>query len=536
MKKKHLTLLMSSMLALIIALAACTPTQTAPPEQPAPQEQTQAEPAPPGDTTPDPSAAGGGGLTVLVPSLAISMDPPQSNDSASAEFARLAYSTLFRQDYDTFEVTPELAVNWEMSDAQTLNIEIRRDVYFHNGTQLTAHDVAFSLTRAGDIPNAAPILGMIDFAEATDDFNLTVHLEMPFSPIIAHLAHPAASIVPMDLVLSMGDDAFAQDPVGSGAFVFVEHVIGDRIEFVRNENYFGAVPMLETLTFRNVPDPSTRLIEVTSGTADIALNITPADVPVAEADPNSNVVSRLTMGTDFIWMNTRQPYLNNPLVRQAISLALDTSAIRDLVWMGLGGPQYGHPVPPGAFGYWPAPPTRPDLDAARALLAEAGYADGFSTSIWWNSPNTLRQQVAEMVQFSLAQIGIDVSIQTLEWGAYLEGADRGDHEMMIIGWTTVTGDADYALFPLLHSSSYGAPGNRAFWSTPELDALLERGRAETDPAVRMEIYAEAQQIIAEAAPLIILRQGEIANAVSPRVQGFVPSPTLSHNYAPVWLD
>jgi peptide/nickel transport system substrate-binding protein len=170
------------------------------------------------------------------------------------------------------------------------------------------------------------------------------------------------------------------------------------------------------------------------------------------------------MGTDYIWMNTRRPYLNNPLVRQAINYALDTEAIVNVVFMGLGVPHF-NPVPPAAFGYATQPAFETNLDRARELLAEAGYPDGFHTTIWWNSPNVQRQQISEMLQFSLAQIGITVDIYTFDWATYLSEADMGNHDMMIIGWTTVTGDADYALFPLFHSSVRGAGGNRTFWDT-----------------------------------------------------------------------
>jgi peptide/nickel transport system substrate-binding protein len=375
---------------------------------------------------------------------------------------------------------------------------------------------------------------MIRDAEALDTHNVAIYLELPFAPIAAHLAHPTSSIVPMNHVLAVGDDAFAQEPIGAGPFMFQELIIGDRIEMVRNENYWNGAPQIETLTFRAVPDPSTRLIEVSSGTADVATAIAPADVATAEADPNVTLMRRLTMGTDYVWMNTQQPYLNHPLVRQAINYAIDTEAIVNTVFMGLGAVHH-NPVPPLAFGHSLQPPFDTNLDRARELLAEAGYPDGFSTSIWWNSPNVQRQQVAEMIQFSLSQIGIDVEIHTFEWAAYLAEADVGNHDMMIIGWTTVTGDADYALFPLFHSTSYGSAGNRGFWSTPELDALLEAGRMETDPTTRLEIYADAQAIIRAEGPVIMLRQGETPVAVNPNLRNFTLNPTLHHSYHPVWF-
>jgi peptide/nickel transport system substrate-binding protein len=169
----------------------------------------------------------------------------------------VVYSTLFRQDYVTFDTIPHLAVNYEMRDPQTLFVEIQRGVTFHNGDPLTAHDVAFSLPRAAQSPDAAPILGMISHAEVIDNYSLTIHTHMPFAPLARHLAHPAASIVPMNLINQIGDEAFAQNPVGSGPFMFYDLVIGDQSVKVRFDDYWGTPTAIERLVYRVVPDPST---------------------------------------------------------------------------------------------------------------------------------------------------------------------------------------------------------------------------------------------------------------------------------------
>ena len=470
----------------------------------------------------------------LQQSLAVSLDPPVSNDSASAEFARLKYSTLFVLDYNTLEPIGALAESWNTIDSQNLEVTIRQGVTFHNGDPLTTADVGFSLVRAAGFPDAAPILGMISGYEIIDDYTIIIQTAMPFAPIVNHLSHPASGILPREHVLAVGDDAFAENPIGSGAFMFDNFEHGNQLTLVRNTNYWGTVPAFERFTFREVPEASTRLIEVQTGTAHAAMGIAPVDVAGALADPNVNMVIFEGMGADFIWMNTQQPYLNNPLVRQAINYALDTASMVEDVWLGLGNPHH-NPVPPNVFGYATQPAFDVNLDRARELLAEAGYPDGFDTTIWWNSPNAQRQQVSEMVQFDLARIGINVSIETMDWPAYLAGADAGEHDMMIIGWTAVTGDADYVMFPLFHSSSYGSAGNRAFWSTPELDALIEAGRAETNPAERQRIYAEAQAIIRAEAPLILLRHPEQLVAINPNVENFVPNPAMAHNWARVTL-
>jgi peptide/nickel transport system substrate-binding protein len=167
-------------------------------------------------------------------------------------------------------------------------------------------------------------------------------------------------------------------------------------------------------------------------------------------------------------------------------------------------------------------------------MIEAGYEDGFSTTIWYNLPNVQRQQIAEMVQFALAPLNIEVEIRGLEWGEYLDRVADGEHDMFILGWVSVTGDADYGLFPLFHSTMYGAAGNRTFWSTPESDDLLERGRMSVDPAERLEIYRELQILLHAEAPWVFLNQGEFLIAASANVNGFTIAPAGHHSFRNVW--
>jgi len=169
-------------------------------------------------------------------------------------------------------------------------------------------------------------------------------------------------------------------------------------------------------------------------------------------------------------------------------------------------------------------------------MAEAGLEDGFDTTIWWNIPNAQRSQVAEMVQFALREININVEVIGMEWSEYLTATENAEHDMFILGWTTVTGDPDYGLFPLFHSSSFGAVGNRTFFASDHLDALLEAGRSETDPAARLPIYREAMEYIHAAAPWVFLIENFIIDAADPGIRNFTPNPALHHNFATIYFD
>ncbi|MCL2201384.1 MAG: ABC transporter substrate-binding protein [Oscillospiraceae bacterium] len=552
MKKRIITII-ALILVGVFVLTACGPQQVAPePAQPpdtAPPTDTATPPpaeappaeapgtvvAPPEDTAQDT-------ITIIAASMPVSLIPWGSNDSASSEVNKQIYSHLFVLDYNTFEVVPErgLAVEWSQPDAMTTNIRIREGVVFHNGDPLTAHDVAFSLRLGGESPHSAAFLGMISDAVAHDDYNLTVFTEIPFAPIIRHLAHTAAGIIPMDHYLAVGTDAFENNPVGSGPFMFDNRVLGDRVELVGNPTYWGHHTVLSRLIYRAVPEASVRLAEVQAGTADVALAIAPIDLAGAEADPNVQVIRRMNLSTNYIGFNAQRPHISNPLVRQAINYALDTHAIVDHVFLGTGAAIDG-PIAPIVWGFAPQEPFSYDMNRARELLIEAGYnptpgePGGFSTTIWWNIGNPQREQIAEMVQFTLAQLNISVEVVGMEWAQYLAETEEGNHDMFILGWVSVTGDADYGLYPLFHSANFGAGGNRTFWYYPPLDELLERGRTEVDPAVRLQIYADAQRVIRDNAPWIFLNQGETLIAANPNLRNFVINPAGHHAYAPVYF-
>ena len=188
------------------------------------------------------------------------------------------------------------------------------------------------------------------------------------------------------------------------------------------------------------------------------------------------------------------------------------------------------------------PPWPTNLDRARELLIEAGYnptpgePGGFSTNIWWNIPNAQREQVAEMTAFILAQLNIDVEIVAIEWAAFLAGTERGEQGMYILGQAPGTGDADNALWGVFHSTSSGAAGNRAFFGDPQVDALLEAARSELDPAQRLALYAEAQEIIRYQSPWVFIAQGAHLFATVHNLEGLVLNPAGLHNWTPVWFS
>lgn len=467
---------------------------------------------------------------------AVSLSPHNVNDQPSARVMSQIYDTLVVQT-ESLELEPGLAESWEQVDDTTWIFNIREGVTFHDGSALTASDVAYTLNRLRDPVTAAPasfIVGFIDTLEATDEYTVRLTTNGPFAPLLAHLAHTATSILSEAAVEAAGEDYGTSVVVGTGPFKFVSWQTASQIVLERNDDWWGGEVLPAEVVFRPIVEGSVRAIELEAGGIDIAYALEPRDYLRLEdgSNPRVTVDAIETLSTNYVGFNAAKAPFDDVRVRQAINHALDVEAIIDAIYEGLGTPASG-PISPQVFGAnLELEGYDYDPERARELLADAGYSNGFNTTIWTND-NPLRIQIAEIAQAFLADIGVNVDIQVLEWGAYLDGTAAGNHDMFILGWVTVTADADYGLYALFHSSQFGAAGNRTFWSSDRLDELLDLGRREADADARMEIYAEAQEIIAEQAPWIFLNVTLEMNGWRDNVDGFVPHPAGSHRLANV---
>ena len=470
-------------------------------------------------------------LTVASTSDAVSLSPHDTNDQPSARVMRQIYDTLIVQN-EELEVEPGLAESWTQIDELTWEFNIRPGVVFHNGDPLTAADVVFTLNSLRDPAVAAPgafILGFVESVEAVDDLTVRVTTEAPFAPILAHLAHTATSVLNERAVTEAGEDYGTEVVVGTGPFKFVEWEIASQIVLDRNDDWWGGDVLPERVVFRPITEGTVRAIELEAGAVDIAydLQTSPRDAMRALENPNLITTETPTLATAYVGFNAQKEPFDDVRVRQAINYAVDVEPMIDAILEGIGGVATS-PISDMVFG------AHTDLDAyeydperARALLAEAGYGDGFSTSLWTND-NPIRIQIAEIMQAQLGDVGIDVDVQVLEWSTYLADTAAGAHDMFILGWVTVTGDADYGLYALFHSSQFGSAGNRTFWSSDRVDELLELGRTEADPELRVQYYLEAQEIIAEEAPWVFLYLTLSVDGMQTNISGYVPHPAGHH--------
>ncbi|MGJ0845175.1 peptide/nickel transport system substrate-binding protein [Tissierella praeacuta DSM 18095] len=465
-------------------------------------------------------------LVVAQGADAKSLDPHATNDQPSSRVTKQIYNTLVFATED-MEIVPSLAESWEKLDDLTWEFKLAQGVKFHNGEELKASDVKFTFDRMLVSPSVSHILGPVTEIKVVDDYTVQIITSEPFAPLLAHLTHTASSILNEKAVTEYGAD-YGQKPVGTGPFKVVDWQSGDRITLERFDDYFKGAAKIKTVIFRNVPEGTNRTVGLETGEIDIAYDVEPIDKKVVEEAKGLELIEGPSFSSQYLGFNTKKAPFDNVKVRQAINYAVNVQEIIDVALEGAGEVAkspltdliFGADKDIEGYSY--------DVEKAKELLKEAGYENGFKTSLWTND-NPVRVRIAEMVQAQLKEVGIDTSIEVVEWGAFLDRTSAGEHDMFILGWTTVTGDADYGLYALYHSSQHGDAGNRTFYSNPEVDKLLDIGKTEVDTDKRLEAYKEAQNLIVEDAPQLFLYFSTQNAGENSAIQGFKLHPAGHHS-------
>ncbi len=460
---------------------------------------------------------------------AATLDPQGGNDQPSSRIMKQIYDTLFVQD-ENMDVQPGLVETYEIvDDGTTLNITLREGVTFHNGNALTTEDVKFTLERAIESPHVGHIVSAIDPANIviTDDLNMSIGMLYPFAPILSHLAHTGVSIVNKAAV-EEGGETYGQNPVGTGPYSLAEWKSGESLSLVRNDSYWNDVALTQNILFRVIPETETAMLELETGGIDIIYDIAASNIGRVEGNADLELVRSPNFSTTYIGFNLlKEPY-DDVLVRQAINHALNMEEIVTAVYYGAGSPAKG-PIGSSVWAYNDSlTGYEYDVEKAKELLTEAGYPDGFSTTLWVNDGNQQRSEISVIVQNQLKEVGIEVEIEVVEWTKYLDDTAAGLHDMFILGWVTVTGDPDYGLYATFHSEQQGSAGNRAFYANSEVDSLLDEARTSADQDLREANYHAAQELIAEDAPWIFTWEGEDLTGLRSNIEGFVNNPAGHH--------
>jgi peptide/nickel transport system substrate-binding protein len=308
----------------------------------------------------------------------------------------------------------------------------------------------------------------------------------------------------------------------------VEWNRGENIVVEVNEDYYGDVPEIPNVVFEFIPESSAQIVALETGEVDAMMRVPPQEVDRLEGDPNIEVVRESSVRTIYIGFNNLMEPFNDVRVRRALNYAVNKEEIVNGLFEGFTVADA--PVVPAVFGHESVGPYEYDPERARELLAEAGYPDGFEMTIHHPTGRyPLDATVAEVIQDQLSEVGIDATLETREWSSYLsftgQPPEEAEYDSFLLGWGTVTLDADYGLYALLHSNQWNPNGNnRGFYENEEVDDLLDEARVETDQSRREELYAEAIELIWNDAPWIFLyNQGQV-NANRTYVEGLIHHP------------
>lgn len=521
--KKRLTRILAAMLAMlmVLSLAACgggdkdnTGKTNAPSDA-----NTSGDAAKPDDTS-APSGSGSYKDTLIwcQGSDVTSLDPHQGKETPAVQVTCQIFDTLLQVNPETKELEPQIAESWEQIDELTYVFKIREGVKFHDGSEVTTEDVKFSLDRA---INSAAVSYIVDFIESvTDngDGTVTVKTKAPYGPALRNLAIPFAAIVPKALV-EADEAAFILNPVGSGPYQFVEWKQGDHITMKAFDDYYAGKAATENLIMKVVPEAAQRSIALETGEVDVSYDLSVNDIPKVEDNPDlvANVISSLSC--TYLSFNLNKAPFDNAKVREAISVAIDRQALVDTIKSGVGQPADAI-IAPDVFGYYSTGVPEYNPERARELLADAGYPDGFSTTLWVND-NQGSIELCSAIMAMLMDVGIEIELKTSEFGSYISSTSAGEHDIACFGWTTSSGDADYTYYSLEHSSQQGAPGNRSFINDPEVDKLIEDARSSSDEATRKELYKQLAIKLAEYNNNLPILYSAMNTGASKNVEGFI---------------
>jgi len=421
------------------------------------------------------------------------------------------YETLFKND-ENMVLTPELATGYEQVSDTRWEIYLREGVTFHDGTPFNADAVVYSINRVRDPSNSRHHeYDFIDSLYKTDDYTVTIITKEPYAPTIASLSDPVVSIV------SPEADDLGTEAVGTGPFKCVDFEPAVSLSVVRNDNYWGGAVKLEAAILKYVSDPQTRAYMLEAGEVDMARGIPQAEVDIIDSNSDLDVISKETLRTYFMYVNTGREPFNNVKVRQAINYAINRGQIVETALEGVGGVPAKSVFP--SVMPWSA---NDDLEGypfnqakALSLLAEAGITDidgdgwldyggaPFELSIKTYTKRPECPPTAEVIVTQLGDIGITASVQILESAALTADMKAGNYDLALYAWGVApTGDPDYFLSK--HFESIGYYTGWTGYSNHEVDQLIELGRTSFDYDTRWGYYKQAQEQILEDSPEIFV--------------------------------
>ena len=437
------------------------------------------------------------------------------------------FDNLVVRDLKTMQIIPHLATSWKTIDDVTWEFTLRHDVTFHNGDKFTAHTVKFNYDRCLNPEQKCPQRGnhaKIQEVQVVDDYTVRFITHDPYPIMLERMQN--FQMVSEKVAKEKGDAFMAENPIGTGPYKFVHWLKGREILLERNENYWGPKPAFKYAKIRIIPDKATQVADLLAGGVDLVRALPPDQIEVLKASGAAYVTTAPVLRTAFLQLDSQGRTEKNPFmdkrVRQAVNYGVNIDKIIEFV-LNSQAKRTANVINPLAFGYDPTVKPYPyDPEKAKKLLAEAGYPNGFEVRFLSTGADVPAQkQAAEAIQADLAKIGVRLKLNHIEdTNSVVTQAKEGKAGPMFQwswGYYSVF-DADGILFDIFHS---GNPW--AYYSSEELDKLIDAGRSTLDQERRKQLYSKVQQLLTEEAAHLFMWGIHGIWGVSKRVEWSAPS-------------
>lgn len=467
-----------------------------------------------------PAALAQGTARVALGTTLNQLDPAKSTIGDEYIYVHLVFNGLTRIDPD-LTVKPDLAESWTASDdLRTWTFKLREGVKFHHGRTLDAEDVVATMKHIldpGTGSRARSNITMVEGVEATGPLTVQFKLNIPYAGFQDIFADRQMRITAKDRIADL-----ATKPVGTGPFMFRSWSPGDRLELVKNPDYFEAgMPKLDGVTLRIIPEAAARIAALESGAIDILWSLPYESVDRFKNHAAIRVDSVSTPTWDGVILNNDRPPFNDVRVRKALALTIDKAAIVELALFGQGDPTFS-PIPPShPYFNKSLKIGAPDIAAAKRLLAEAGFPNGFDVPMQVPQEREQRVRVGVAVRDMARAAGIRINVERVPFASYTANV-AGKAQMYVDGYFARP-TVDTALYPFYHS---GGSWNRQLWlyKEPRVDQILDEARRTNDEAARKALFERFQAVVDETVPGIVAYSAAHVNGVSKKVDGFRSTP------------
>ena len=482
-------------------------------------------------------------VTVAVSASFTSLDPYDAPDILTRLASKSFYEGLFTFN-SKMEPVPELAEGYETSpDAKVWTVTLKKGVKFHDGSEFTADAVKANFDRLLNPDNKLSrynVYKFIEKVEVLDPYKVRFTLQAPLATFVRRLAMTNPQMICPSLLKDAhgleGKKVTAFNACGTGPYTLVSFNPAEELVVKKNPNYRDpSLPKLDGIVWKPVVENSTRAAMLQTGEAQFAFPIPYEQAPLLEKNSKLELVASPSIMQRYISMNVTQKPFDNPKVREAINYAINRQALVKVAFAGYATPATGV-VPPSiayaeSFKPWPYDPAK-----ARELLKEAGFPNGFSTTLWSSHNHSTAQKVLQFTQQQLAQVGIKAQLTAMDAGqraAEVEGKGQKESgvRMFYTGWSASTGEADWALSPLFASQNWPPTlFNTAFYGNPQVDKDLTDALKTTYVKEKTRLYKEAQETIWKESPWVPLVVEKLVSAHSKNLTGFYIQPDTGFSF------